>query len=114
MTTQHVPVHLLSKKEQTRLVKAGIIQPIIDPMADVKRDFFNLCMDSKTVSKQDMATICNVTLTTFNTYLALQDRRWELIDRFYNATRPRQRDVTLMMNIFRKVAKQAQIGITNE
>jgi len=108
-TQQSVPVHLLSKKEQARLVKAGIIQPIIDPMAEVKERWFNLCRYSQFVSTVRMANLCGVTRTTFCTYMSGTETRQRLIDKFWDATQPSQRDVTLIHNTFRNVARKGEV-----
>jgi len=108
-TTQSVPVHLLSKKEQTRLIKAGIIQPIHDPMREVKERWFNLCRYSQWVTTTRMANLCGVTRTTFTTYMSNDETRQRLIDKFWDATRPSQRDVTFIFNTFRNVARKGEI-----
>lgn len=108
-TQQSVPVHLLSKKEQTRLVKAGIIQPLHDPMKEVKERWFNLCRYSQFVTTIRMANICGVTRTTFTTYMSSDERRQQLIEKFWDATQPSQRDVTLIYNTFRNIARKGEI-----
>lgn len=113
MNTITVPFSALSTAEQKRLIKAGIVKAPVDPMFATKRDWFYLCLESKTIGRHRIAHLCGVTLTTFNTYMSNDEHRWDLMDRFYEATNPRQRDVTLMKNAFLKVARQAEIGRLN-
>jgi hypothetical protein len=108
-TQQSVPVHLLSKKEQERLVKAGIIQPLHDPMKEVKERWFELCRYSQFVSSIRMANLCGVSRPTFLTYLGKPETRQRLIDKFWAATQPSQRDVTLIYNTFRNIARKGEV-----
>ena len=115
MNTITVPFSALSLAEQKRLIKAGIVKAPVDPMFSTKRDWFYMCLESKTIGRNKVAQLCGVTLTTFNTYISNDQRRWEMIDRFYETTNPRQRDVTLILNAFRRVAQMnTNEGITNE
>jgi hypothetical protein len=115
MNTITVPFSALSSAEQKRLIKAGIVKAPLDPMFATKRDWFYICLESKTIGRDRVAYLCGVTLTTFNTYMSNDDRRWELMDRFYETTQPRQRDVTLMSNALRNVARKAdESRSTNE
>ena len=115
MNTITVPFSALSSAEQKRLIKAGIVKAPVDPMFATKRDWFYMCLESKTIGRNKVAQLCDVTLTTFNTYMSDDQRRWEMMDRFYEATNPRQRDVTLMINAFRRVAQLTpNEGTTNE
>ena len=111
MNTQQqvIAVHLLSKKEQARLVKAGVIEPLFDPMAETKERWFELCRYSQHVSSIRMANLCGVSRPTFLTYLGKPDTRQRLIDKFWAATQPSQRDVTLIHNTFRNVARKGEI-----
>jgi dihydropteroate synthase len=112
MNTQSVSVHLLSKKEQDRLIKAGVIEPLFDPMAQTKERWFEMCRYSQHVSTGRMAILCGVSRPTFLTYLGKADTRKRLIDKFWTATQPSQRDVTLIYNTFRNVARKGEV--TNE
>jgi hypothetical protein len=111
-TQQSVPVHLLSKKEQDRLIKAGVIEPLVDPMAQTKERWFEMCRYSQHVSSARMASLCGVTRPTFLTYIGKADTRKRLIDKFWTATQPSQRDVTLIYNTFRNIARKGET--TNE
>jgi hypothetical protein len=111
-TQQSVPVHLLSKKEQDRLIKAGVIEPLFDPMAQTKERWFELCRYSQHVSSSRMASLCGVTRPTFLTYIGKPETRQRLIDKFWTATQPSQRDVTLIYNTFRNIARKGET--TNE
>ena len=115
MNTITVPFSALSPAEQKRLIKAGIVKAPVDTLFATKRDWFYMCLESKTIGRDRVAHLCGVTLTTFNTYMSNDEYRWNMMDRFYEVTQPRQRDVTLMMNAFRSVAQKADAGrITNE
>lgn len=111
MNTQQqvIAVHLLSKKEQARLIRAGFIQPLHDPMKEVKERWFNLCRYSQFVTTIRMANLCGVTRTTFTTYISNDERRQQLINKFWDATQPSQRDVTLIYNTFRNIARKGEI-----
>lgn len=106
---QVIAVHLLSKKEQTRLIKAGIIQPLHDPMREVKERWFNLCRYSQWVTTVRMANLCGVSRATFLTYIGKPETRQRLVDKFWDATQPSQRDVTLIYNTFRNIARKGEI-----
>lgn len=109
MNTITVPVHLLSKKEQARLVREGIIQPLHDPMREVKERWFNLCRYSQWVTTVRMANLCGVSRATFLTYIGKPETRQRLIDKFWDATQPSQRDVTLIYNTFRNIARKGEL-----
>ena len=109
MNTITVPVHLLSKKEQARLVREGIIQPLHDPMKEVKERWFNLCRYSQWVTTVRMANLCGVSRATFLTYIGKPETRQHLIDKFWDATQPSQRDVTLIYNTFRNIARKGEL-----
>lgn len=109
MNTITVPVHLLSKKEQARLVREGIIQPLHDPMKEVKERWFNLCRYSQWVTTVRMANLCGVSRATFLTYIGKSETRQRLIDKFWDATQPSQRDVTLIYNTFRNIARKGEL-----
>lgn len=109
MNPQQVPVHLLSKKEQTRLIKAGIIQPLHDPMREVKERWFNLCRYSQWVTTVRMANLCGVSRATFLTYIGKPETRQRLVDKFWDATQPSQRDVTFIFNTFRNIARKGEL-----
>lgn len=106
---QVIAVHLLSKKEQTRLIRAGIIQPLHDPMKEVKERWFNLCRYSQWVTTVRMANLCGVSRATFLTYIGKPETRQRLVDKFWDATQPSQRDVTLIYNTFRNIARKGEI-----